>query len=127
MPARVSVILSEAEGQLWHLIRYSVAFSMTRDTVGNTRLLFVIDNDFGELHMSMLLVEGRPLAAHSTFLLPPRLFKLNHATMPVATRGYENAADLLAIIEAVQPDVVFLCSAYLLPFHHLMSIAELQR
>lgn len=91
------------------------------------RLLFVIDNDFGELNMAMLFVHGRALASRTTLMLPPRLFDVNGGGLPLRTLPYSSCGDLIAAIEAEAPDVVFFFSAYLLPSHRLISVAELER
>jgi len=96
-------------------------------TADDARLLFVINNDFGELSLAMLFVHGRGLASRTTVMLPPRLFKLNGGGLPVRTLPYASVDDLTRAIEAEAPDVVIFFSAYLLPAHGLISAAELER
>ncbi len=95
-------------------------------TVENARLLFVIDNDFGELTLAMLFVHGRSLAPRTTMLLPPRLYDLNGEGLPVRTRRYTGYDDLKEAIADESPDVVVLFSGYLLPIHQLVSVSQLK-
>jgi hypothetical protein len=92
-----------------------------------SRLLFVIDNDFGALGTVMYLLHRQPLAARATVLLPRRAHELHQGGLPVATRPYESLQDILAVVEAEAPDVACLVSGYLLSRHNLLSYDELQR
>jgi hypothetical protein len=96
-------------------------------TADLARVLFVIDNDFGELHMALLMVQGLPLASRITLMLPPRLWALNGAGLPAHALPYGSLEDLLAAVDTARPDVVVLCTAYLLPFHQLITRDESER
>src|SRR5262249_49340562 len=91
-------------------------------TAEDARLLFIIDNDFGELTMASLFVIGNLWASRTTFLLPPRLFAINHDSLPVRTLPSSSYKDLYREIDDNKPDVVFLFSGYLLPAHQLVSL-----
>lgn len=88
------------------------------------RLLFVLDNDYGELTTLMYLVLGRVLAAESRLLLPERLMANNADALPGRTRGYTSVADILEAVDAERPEAVFLCSGYLYAIHDLMTLDE---
>ena len=47
------------------------------------RLLFVLDNDYGELTTAMFFLHGQALANRATVLLPPRLHTTNGGTLSV--------------------------------------------
>jgi hypothetical protein len=102
--------------------------AVTRKTTSdNARLLFVVDNDYGELTMVMFFLQGRKLASRTTLLLPPRLYAANHAVLPVRTLPYRSYQELVQTIDSEDPDIVFLFSGYLLALHQLLSIDELGR
>ncbi len=103
---------------------------MTTLTAENARLLFIFDNDYGELTQAMYLLHGQEIANRATFLLPSRLFATNGEGLNVQTREYRSYQDLIAVIDMEQPDIVFLCSGYLFPIHNLLSgqsLSELLR
>ncbi len=95
--------------------------------VSPARLLFVLDNDYGELTTLMYLLLGQELVSHATLLLPERLFANNANALPGRTRRYESLEDILAAVERERPDVVFLCSAYLMTIHELLTLEELEQ
>jgi Flp pilus assembly protein TadD len=81
------------------------------------RLLFVLDNDFGELTTVKYFLLGQSLAARTTLLLPERLYGHNREAVPGRTRRYGSMADILDVVDREQPAIVFLCSGYLLCEH----------
>ncbi|HMC56041.1 MAG TPA: tetratricopeptide repeat protein [Gemmatimonadaceae bacterium] len=92
------------------------------------RLLFVLDNDFGELTTFKYLLLGQPqLAARTTLLLPERLFAHNADAVAGRTHRYATAKDVLDLVDREQPGIVFLCSAYLFCPHLEWSVANLER
>ena len=91
------------------------------------RLLFVLDNDYGELTTLMYLLMGQPLARLSTLLLPDRLFAHNADTIPGRTHRFGSLEDVLDVVERLSPDIVFLCSGYLMSPHLILSAEELDR
>ena len=93
----------------------------TRDA----RLLFILNNDYGELGLAMYFLQGRGLAKSTTLLLPPRLFAKNKDTVPGEAFAYESIADIVSTIDATKPDIVFLFSGYILPLHTLISLEEM--
>ncbi|MAF67199.1 MAG: hypothetical protein CMJ84_16270 [Planctomycetes bacterium] len=90
------------------------------------RLLFVLDNDYGELTTLMYLLLGQELVGSTTLLLPERLFANNAAALPGRTHRYDTLADIMDRVEREQPEVVFLCSAYLMTIHELLTLEELE-
>ena len=91
----------------------------------NARLVFVIDNDYGELTMAMFFLHRQAIAGRTTLLLPPRLFATNGAGLGVRTLEYKNYAEAVAHLTAEDPHVVILFSGYLLAIHELMSVTSL--
>jgi hypothetical protein len=88
-------------------------------------LLFVLDNDYGELTTLMYLLLGQDLLGRSTLLLPDRLYASNRDVMPGRTHRYGSVADILAAVDAGRPQVVFLLSGYLFAIHRIFSLQAL--
>jgi tetratricopeptide (TPR) repeat protein len=88
------------------------------------RLLFVLDNDFGELATVKFFVMGQELAGRSTLLLPERLYAHNVDAVPGRTHPYGSVRDILEVVDREQPDIVFLCAGYMLWEHLDFPLAE---
>src|SRR5690348_9812897 len=95
---------------------------MPPETSAESRLLFVVDNDFGALGTMMYFLHGQPVAARATLLLPRRLHELHGATLAVASRPYGSVADILAAVDAERPAVVLLASAYRLTAKNALGV-----
>jgi tetratricopeptide (TPR) repeat protein/glycosyltransferase involved in cell wall biosynthesis len=92
---------------------------------GKTRLLFVLDSDYGELTTVMYLLLGQSLRNESMLLLPSRLYVTNRDSLEGRTRPYTSQTDILKAIDREKPEIVFLCSAYLFTIHNLVPLKEL--
>ncbi|CAA0098142.1 Uncharacterised protein [Halioglobus japonicus] len=88
------------------------------------RLLFILNNDYGELGLAMYFLQGRNLASTTTLLLPPRLYSKNKDTLPGKTYSYDSIDDILCTVDETEPDIVFLFSGYILPLHQIISLEE---
>ena len=88
--------------------------------------LFVLDNDYGELTTLMYFVLGQPLSRQAKLLLPERLIANNPDALPERTCRFDSMNEILRVVDADQPEIVFLCSAYLFSYHNLISFEELQ-
>lgn len=86
------------------------------------RLLFLLNNDYGELGLAMYFLQGRDLVNSTTVLLPPRLFADNKNTLPCQTHEYQSIEDIVRMVDTTKPDIVFLFSGYILPNHELLSL-----
>ena len=91
-------------------------------TTRSPRLLFLLNNDYGELALAMYFLQGRDLVDSSTVLLPPRLFADNKDTLPCEAREYKSIEDIIRLVDTNKPDIVFLFSGYILPNHELLSL-----
>jgi Tfp pilus assembly protein PilF len=91
------------------------------------RLLFVLDNDFGELTTVKYFVLGQELVGRSTLLLPERLYMFNVDAIPGRTHRYASVDDILKVLERERPEIVFLCSGYLLCEHLGFTLDDLAR
>ena len=91
-------------------------------TTRSPRLLFLLNNDYGELALAMYFLQGRDLVDSSTLLLPPRLFADNKDTLPCEAREYKSIEDIIRLVDTNKPDIVFLFSGYILPNHELLSL-----
>jgi tetratricopeptide (TPR) repeat protein len=91
------------------------------------RLLFVLDNDFGELATVKFFVLGQELAGRSTLLLPERLYVHNVDAIPGRTHRYASVDDILQMVDQERPDVVFLVSGYLFCPHLEFTSHDLAR
>jgi len=94
---------------------------------GRSRTLFILDNDFGELTTVMYLVLGQECFGDARILLSPRLYEKNQDTLPGRIALWTSEEDLAQAIEAFQPAVVVFASGYLMPVHHLLTAAALER
>ena len=90
-------------------------------TTRSPRFLFLLNNDYGELCLAMYFLQGRDLIDSSMLLLPPRLFAKNEGTLPVQTCEYACIEDVIRIVDATKPEIVFLFSGYILPLHEVIS------
>jgi tetratricopeptide (TPR) repeat protein len=90
------------------------------------RMLFVLDNDYGELTTLMYFALGQPFLDRITILLPDRLSADNANALPGRTHSYKSLDDVLRAVEQERPDIVFLCSGYLFPIHGIFSLEELE-
>ena len=98
--------------------RWLDELSVVADPVpAGPRLLFVLDNDFGELTTVKYFLLGRELAGRTTLLLPDRLYLHNRDSIPGRTRRYRSVADILDAVDRERPAIVFLCSGYLFCEH----------
>ncbi len=89
------------------------------------RLLFILNNDYGELGLAMYFLQGRGLADSTTLLLPPRLYAKNKDTVPGKVLAYESIEDIIHTIDETKPDIVFLFSGYILPLHTIISLEDM--
>lgn len=92
----------------------------------NARLLFILDNDFGELTTVMYLLQGQELMERSTALLPERIYVPNKDRLKLPVQQYENLADILAVCDRDNPDIVFLCTGYLFSTHGTLKLDDLE-
>jgi len=91
------------------------------------RLMFVLDNDYGELTTVMYFVLGQSLARRTTLMLGERLYANNANAIPGQTYGYRSLEDVIRIVDREKPDIVFLCSGYLFTAHHIFTPEVLQQ
>jgi len=123
-PENLAPVVFRVERWIEQLLTAPSASGPEPDRAG---LLFVLDNDYGELTTLMYLVLGRELAARSTVLLPGRLIDSNADALPGRTRPYASIDDVLQAVDAAKPAVVFLCSGYLFSIHELFTLDDLAR
>lgn len=91
------------------------------------QILIVLDNDYGELTTLLYLVLGQPCFDKTRVLLSPRLYEKNRDALPARMQLWTTEQDLLDKMDELKPDLLILASAYLLPVHHLLSCAAIQR
>lgn len=82
------------------------------DGTRNTRCLFVVSDEFGELSSALSFAEG--LSADSLVLLPERLMRLVGPEVAVHRRQFTDATDVIHAMDEFAPQIVFLFSGYLL-------------
>lgn len=110
-----------------HWIEAALAAPAPSSSKPEARLLFVFDNDYGELTTAMYMLIGQELARQTTFLLPPRLYVTNQDSLPDRAGPYRTPDDVIRVVDAEKPDVVFLCSGYLFSIHGIFSLPTLER
>ena len=91
------------------------------------RLLFVLDNDFGELATVKYFVLGQEFAGRTTLLLPPKLYVHNVDAIPGRTHQYGSVDEILQWVDRERADIVFLLSGYMLWEHLGFSQEDLRR
>jgi Flp pilus assembly protein TadD len=106
------------EPNVFAVERWLETLSAVPEPLGpGSRLLFVLDNDFGELTTVKCFLLGQKLTAGATLLLPETLYSQNDAAIPGRTHRYGSVEDILVAVDREQPEIVFLCSAYLFWAH----------
>lgn len=90
-----------------------------------SRVLFILDNDFGELTTVLYLVLGQQTFRNARILVSPRLYDSNHDALPGRLDVWHSAEELTAVLGCFEPRVVVFASAYLLPVHGLLSAEQL--
>ena len=98
---------------------------MTDKDSDKAKLLFILSNDYGELFDAMCFVMG--LRFDPVFLMPPKLFKVNHTTLPYPVHCYNSASDIRSIVEKEKPDIVLLFSGYLYVMNNIMNAEALEK
>lgn len=91
------------------------------------KVLFLLDNDYGELTTILYLILGQDCFWESKILLTPRLHEHNQNILPGRIEKWSNEQELLQFIDAYQPDVLVLAAGYLLPVHNLLTSEALER
>jgi hypothetical protein len=92
-----------------------------------SRTLFVISNDHGELALAMFFLQGQAFAPCSALLLPDRLYAMNKETLSIKTGLYRSVEDILESVRVHEPSVVFLFSGYLFRINRIFSHEEVER
>lgn len=98
---------------------------MTDKDSDKTKLLFILSNDYGELFDAMCFVMG--LRFDPVFLMPPKLFDLNHASFPYRVHCYISASDLQDVVDTEKPDIVLLFSGYLYVMNNILDTETLEK
>lgn len=90
-------------------------------------VLFILDNDFGELTLILYLVLGQNCFRECRVLVSPRLYEKNRDALPGRLGAWTSEADLIQVIDTRRPRIVVFASAYLLPVHDLLTVEALER
>ena len=93
----------------------------------DVRLLFVVNNDYGELSHAMSCLVGQEFASRAAILLPDILYSSHKDVLPIRTYHYASLDDILTRVEMWNPDIVFLFSGYLVIGNRLLSWKSLAR
>jgi len=120
-------VSSQRTGTLERWLERLSAGLTEREETGNVPVLFILDNDFGELTTVLYLVLGQECFRGARVLLPPRLFEKNQQALPGRMELWTAERDLVEAIERLRPRVIIFASAYLLPVHGLLGAEALGR
>ena len=101
--------------------------SMTNSSSTNARSLFVIDKDYGALGLAMYLLFRQSLAKRSTILLPQHTYELHKDQLSVSNKPYQSLKEILNVVDAERPDIVFLVSGYSYAYQNLLTIHDLRK
>lgn len=99
---------------------------MTVPRHDGVRSLIVLSKDFGEIGVAMMLLRDQALAGGAHMLLPDSMFRINKDALPVPTTSYTTLDDILRVVDAHQPNIVFLLSGRLLAGDRLLSAEAVQ-
>jgi tetratricopeptide (TPR) repeat protein len=125
-PENLGARVFEIEGWLEGLASARSPAPSSAKLTPDCRLLFVLDNDYGELTTLMYFALGQPFLERTTILLPERLSADNRNALPGRTFPYRSLSDVVEAVERLRPDIVFLCSGYLFSIHGIFSFEELE-
>jgi hypothetical protein len=84
----------------------------TFKTHRDARSLFIQSHSFGDLVMTMALLEGQEFASRASVLLTDHLYAANENGLGIPTFRYRSVEDIVALVRDRQPDLVFFVSAY---------------
>jgi hypothetical protein len=84
----------------------------TARTHRKARYLFVQSHSFGDLVLTMALLEGQPFTDQVAVMLTDHLHQYNKDALAVSTHRYTSLADVMRVVETWNPDLVFFVSAY---------------
>lgn len=99
----------------------------TEDGTEKPKVLFILDEDFGELTTVLYLILGQPLFSASLILASPRVQNACSPILSDIMRPWHCAEDVFSELIIMQPDIVVLASGYLLPVHNLLNTEAIAR
>jgi hypothetical protein len=85
---------------------------MTVKTHRDARSLFVQSHSFGDLVLTMALLEGQEFSTRASVLLTDHLFAANESSLGVPTFRYGSTEDIVALVRDRRADLVIFVSAY---------------
>jgi hypothetical protein len=100
---------------------------MTNNDPPSTRLLFIIDEDYGALGLAMYILFRQASLNRATLAIPQRIYDLHEGQISVSSYPYRSLQDILRLIDTDRPDIVFLVSGYSYAYQNLLSIRELRK
>jgi hypothetical protein len=100
---------------------------MTPTNQREARVLIVVTRDHGEFSLAMSFLRGQRLARRATMLLPDNLYLSYRASAGIPAIPYVGSDDILAAVDAAEPDIVCLFSGYLFEQGHLLSPESLNQ
>ncbi|HMC54306.1 MAG TPA: hypothetical protein VKH19_03975 [Gemmatimonadaceae bacterium] len=93
---------------------------------GQMRSLFLISAEHGELALAEMFVRASTVMGEWRILLPPKLFGIHKDAFGGRAAQYTSLGDVTRAIEEVDPQIVVLCSAYLLSLDNLLAPREVR-
>lgn len=96
---------------------------MASGGAGKMKLLFLVSRDFGEVTNAIYLALEPEF--DSCLLVPPSLYAIHREDLPVPIQPYESMPEIMAAVERMRPDVVFLFSGYLFANNGIFSNEEM--
>ena len=91
------------------------------------KVMIILGNDCGLLAEAMYFLSDQRFKNQAILLLPTRLVGLNPDDLNVTTQRYSSYQELVELVDQNSPDIVFLCSGYLLVQQNLLSESEFKR
>ena len=101
---------------------------MRADHGGTVRSVVVVTGEHSELALAQALLRPPTVAGEPMMLLPPHLHDVHAESFPGRAVRYTSLADIRSAVDAHDPQIVFLCSAYLFSLDKVLTprqVAEL--
>ena len=93
--------------------------------MGN-RILFVVSGAYGDLTQAVSFLFGQAFSGDTAVALPPKLYRLNHSSLPIQTYKFRSAKDIIRAAVEWKARIVFFLSGYGLPIERVMSPSEVR-
>lgn len=99
-------------------------FSLHPMSESLVRCVVVVSGQHSEVASAEMLLRTQAIAVDARILLPPALHAVHRASFGTRAAPYASLADIKGVVAAHDPQIVFLCSAYLFALDKTLSRRE---